>query len=84
MTMGILVLVLFFVYPLKFLFTLIIARNFGLTIHETPQISSPDDVLFLYTTFGLGSSAVAPSTGPEPVPIETMPSLRSPRGQPSP
>ena len=60
MTMGILVLVLFFVYPLKFLFTLITAKNFGLVMPmpDAPQISSPDDVLFLYTTFGLGFAGI--------------------------
>jgi uncharacterized membrane protein len=58
MTMGILVLVLFFVYPLKFLFTLITVNNFGLAVPDAPQISSPNDVLFLYTTFGLGFAGI--------------------------
>jgi len=57
-TMAILVLVLFFVYPLKFLFTLITARNFGLMMHDAPTVSSPDDVLFLYVTFGMGFAGI--------------------------
>jgi uncharacterized membrane protein len=57
-TMGILVLVLFFVYPLKFLFTLITARNFGLMMHDAPTVSSPEDVRFLYATFGLGFAGI--------------------------
>jgi hypothetical protein len=57
-TMGILVLVLFFVYPLKFLFTLVTANTFGLTMHDAPRISAPDDVQFLYTSFGLGFAGI--------------------------
>jgi uncharacterized membrane protein len=58
MTMGILVLVLFFVYPLKFLFTMVTVNLLGLDMHEAPHLASHSDVVFLYTAYGLGFAGV--------------------------
>ena len=40
MTMAIIVLVLFFVYPLKFLFTMVTVGLFGLDMHNAPHIET--------------------------------------------
>ena len=40
MTMAIIVLVLFFVYPLKFLFTMVTVSLFGLDMHNAPHIET--------------------------------------------
>ena len=57
-TMGILVLVLFFVYPLKFLFTLVTVHLFGLDMVNAPTISGHDEVRMLYVVYGLGFAGV--------------------------
>ena len=54
MTMGILVLVLFFVYPLKFLFTMVTVGVFGLNLHDAPHLTSLEEVRVLYLIYGLG------------------------------
>lgn len=58
MTMAILVLVLFFVYPLKFLFTLVTAQLFGLQMSEVPRLSGHAEVQLLYVIYGLGFAGV--------------------------
>jgi uncharacterized membrane protein len=57
-TMAIIVLVLFFVYPLKFLFTLITAQMFGLDTGEAPRLDGIDQVRTLYILYGLGLAGV--------------------------
>src|SRR4030095_1667693 len=54
MTMAIILLVLFFVYPLKFLFTMLTVNLFQLEMHEAPHLESEvqGDVLFLIYGFG--------------------------------
>jgi uncharacterized membrane protein len=58
MTMGILVLVLFFVYPLKYLFTLITVQLFGLDMTNAPHLEGWDQVRLLYLVYGLGFGGV--------------------------
>lgn len=53
-TMAILVLVLFFVYPLKFLFTMVTVNLFGLAMHDAPHLESLAQVDALYVIYGLG------------------------------
>jgi uncharacterized membrane protein len=53
-TMAILVLVLFLVYPLKFLFTLVTVQLFGLAMHDAPHLESLEQVDVLYVIYGLG------------------------------
>jgi uncharacterized membrane protein len=53
-TMAILVLVLFFVYPLKFLFTMVTVKLFGLAMHDAPHLESLDQVDMVYVIYGLG------------------------------
>src|SRR6186713_3747647 len=53
-TMAILVLVLFFVYPLKFLFTMVTVNMFGLAMHDAPHLESLAQVDTLYVIYGLG------------------------------
>jgi uncharacterized membrane protein len=53
-TMAILVLVLFFVYPLKFLFTMVTVGLFGLDMHDSPHLESMAQVDMLYVIYGLG------------------------------
>jgi uncharacterized membrane protein len=57
-TMAILVLVLFFVYPLKFLFTMVTMQLFGLDLALAPALSSSDQVASLYLIYGLGFAGV--------------------------
>ena len=57
-TMGILVLVLFAVYPLKFLFTLVTSNVFHLAIINAPHLESWAEVQMLYTVYGLGFAGV--------------------------
>jgi uncharacterized membrane protein len=57
LTMGILVLVLFSVYPLKFLFTLISA-SFGLELHDAPHLDSQGQIFTLYAIYGMGFAGV--------------------------
>jgi hypothetical protein len=49
MTMAIIVLVLFFVYPLKFLFTMLTVNIFELHMHDAPQVDSAAEADTLYT-----------------------------------
>lgn len=58
MTMAILVLVLFSVYPLKYLFTLLTVQIFGLDLHNAPHLHGRDQVRTLYLIYGLGLAGV--------------------------
>jgi hypothetical protein len=58
MTMAILVLVLFYVYPLKFLFTLVTVQMFGLDLHNAPHLEGLQQVQTLYVIYGLGLGGV--------------------------
>src|SRR5262245_6738780 len=58
MTMAIIVLVLFFVYPLKFLFTMLTVNIFQLHMHEAPQVNSAMEADVLYVIYGLGFAGV--------------------------
>jgi hypothetical protein len=58
MTLAILVLVLFFVYPLKYLFTLMTAQFFGLELHEMPRVEGLREIRTLYLIYGLGLAGV--------------------------
>jgi uncharacterized membrane protein len=57
-TMGILVLVLFFVYPLKFLFTMLTVNLFQLNLHNAPHVESALQADVLYVIYGLGFASV--------------------------
>jgi len=57
-TMAILVLVLFFVYPLKFLFTMVTADLVHFTLHEPPQLQTAAQSDMLYLIYGLGFAAI--------------------------
>jgi len=54
MTFAILVLVLFFVYPLKYLFTMLTVMIFGLDMHDAPTLKGQYQVDALYVIYGLG------------------------------
>jgi len=54
MTLCIIVLVLFFVYPLKFLFTMVTVNVFGLDMHDAPHLETVAQVRMLYVIYGLG------------------------------
>jgi len=58
MTMAIIVLVLFYVYPLKFLFTLFTVQMFGLDLHNAPHLEGRQQVQTLYVIYGLGLAGV--------------------------
>jgi uncharacterized membrane protein len=58
MTMAILVLVLFFVYPLKFLFTMVTVNLFGLDLAEAPHLESRAQAQMLYLVYGLGLAGI--------------------------
>ena len=58
LTMAILVLILFFVYPLKFLFTMLTVSWFGLHMHEAPTLDSLDQIETVYVIYGLGFAGV--------------------------
>jgi uncharacterized membrane protein len=58
MTMAILVLVLFFVYPLKFLFTMVTVNMFGIDLADAPQVTSHADAQLLYLIYGLGLGGI--------------------------
>jgi uncharacterized membrane protein len=57
-TMAILVLVLFFVYPLKYLFTLVTVNLFGLEMNNAPVLEGVHQVWILYLVYGLGFAGV--------------------------
>lgn len=59
LTMGICVLVLFFVYPLKFLFTMLTVAIFDLQMSDPPRLDSAHQVRELYVIYGLGFAGVA-------------------------
>ena len=52
MTMAIIVLVLFFVYPLKYLFTMLTFSMFGFDMTDAPRIEGIEQARFLYLTYG--------------------------------
>jgi len=54
MTLCIIVLVLFFVYPLKFLFTMVTVNLFGLEMHDAPHLETFAQIRMLYVVYGLG------------------------------
>jgi len=58
MTMAILVLVLFFVYPLKFLFTMVTVGMFGLDLADAPHVAGREQSQALYLIYGLGFAGV--------------------------
>lgn len=58
LTMAILVLVLFFVYPLKFLFTFLTVMTFGMDLADAPHIDSAQQGRELYVIYGLGFAGV--------------------------
>jgi hypothetical protein len=56
--MAIIVLVLFFVYPLKFLFTALTVGVFGLDMHDAPHIETLAQSRTVYLIYGLGFAGV--------------------------
>ncbi len=58
MTMAILVLVLFFVYPLKFLFTMVTVNLFHLGLHDVPVLQTAAQADTLYLVYGLGFGGI--------------------------
>lgn len=56
-TMAILVLVLFFVYPLKFLFTLVTTQIFGIDMLNPPALEASWQTDSLYFIYGAGFAA---------------------------
>ena len=58
LTMAMIVLVLFFVYPLKFLFTMVTAALFGLNLTNAPHLESREQLQTLYLIYGLGFAGV--------------------------
>ncbi len=58
MTMAILVQVLFFVYPLKYLFTLITVQLFGIELHNAPYLEGYHQVQTMYLIYGLGLAGI--------------------------
>jgi len=58
MTMAILVLVLFSVYPLKFLFTMLTNAVLGLGMRDAPILNSAEQSDMLYLLYGLGFAGI--------------------------
>jgi uncharacterized membrane protein len=58
MTLAIIVLVLFFVYPLKFLFTMLTVQILGLELHDAPHLETFEQGRMLYLIYGLGLAGV--------------------------
>jgi len=58
MTMAIIVLVLFYVYPLKFLFLMVTVNLFGLAMHDPPHLDAASQVETLYLIYGLGLGGI--------------------------
>ena len=54
MTFAILILVLFFVYPLKYLFTALTVMLFGFEMHDAPSLEGGQQLDTLYVIYGLG------------------------------
>jgi len=57
-TMAVIILTLFFVYPLKFLFTMLTVQLFGLQLADAPELSGHDQYRTLYLIYGLGFAGV--------------------------
>jgi uncharacterized membrane protein len=57
-TMAILVLVLFFVYPLKFLFTVLTVQWFHLKLAQAPVINGEGQWRMLFVIYGIGFAGV--------------------------
>jgi uncharacterized membrane protein len=57
-TMAILVLVVFSVYPLKFLFTMLTVLVFGLDLSNAPQLENQGEGQTVYLIYGLGFAGV--------------------------
>jgi uncharacterized membrane protein len=57
-TLCIIVMILFFVYPLKFLFTMVTVNIFGLAMTDPPHLESHGEVQVLYVIYGLGFAAI--------------------------
>jgi uncharacterized membrane protein len=53
-TQAILVLVLFFVYPLKFLFTALTMQLFGLHMEDAPDVEAIGEIQTVYLIYGAG------------------------------
>jgi hypothetical protein len=58
MTMAIIVLVLFLVYPLKFPFSLVTEGLFGLGMTDAPHLDSRAQIDQLYLIYGLAFAGV--------------------------
>lgn len=58
LTMAIIVLVLFFVYPLKFLFTFLTVWTFDLDLADAPHVDNAEQGRELYVIYGLGFAGV--------------------------
>ena len=58
LTMSIIVLVLLFAFPLKYLFTMLTVQIFQLHMHDAPQIKSAAEGDILYLIYGLGFGGV--------------------------
>ncbi len=58
MTMAILVLVLFFVYPLKFLATMLTVGMFDLALTNAPHLDSRGQGIMIYVIYGMGFAGV--------------------------
>jgi uncharacterized membrane protein len=58
LTMAIIVLVLFFVYPLKVLFTFVTVQLLGLNMTNAPHLSGYEQVTSVYVFYGLGLAGV--------------------------
>jgi uncharacterized membrane protein len=54
LTQAILVLVLFFVYPLKFLFTSLTVQLFGLHMEDAPHLEAIGEIQTVYLIYGAG------------------------------
>jgi uncharacterized membrane protein len=57
-TMAVIVLTLFYVYPLKFLFTMVTAGLFGLQLRDPPHLETSAQLDTLYLIYGLGFAGV--------------------------
>jgi uncharacterized membrane protein len=57
-TMAVIILTLFFVYPLKFLFTMLTVGVFRLKLHDAPHLESMAQGRVLFLVYGLGFAGV--------------------------
>ncbi len=58
MTLAILVLVLFFVYPLKYLFTSLTVMVFNLDLPDSPHFGGPEEIRAVYVIYGAAFAGV--------------------------